>query len=74
MQTKSRRSQSLIARAFDHHSPLPLQGEASVGSSSARHVVNAAAGRSKNKPREKSEDVKEHWPCHRTCGDPKCVG
>ena len=30
-------------------SPLPLQGEASVGSSSSRHVVNAAAGRSKTR-------------------------
>jgi len=34
------------------HSPLPLQGEASVGSSSTRHVPNAAAGRSKHAARE----------------------
>jgi len=34
------------------HSPLPFQGEASVGSSSARHVANAAAGRSKHAARE----------------------
>jgi len=34
------------------HSPLPFQGEASVGSSSTRHVANAAAGRSKHAARE----------------------
>jgi len=38
--------------AASTHSPLPFQGEASVGSSSARHVANAAAGRSKHAARE----------------------
>jgi hypothetical protein len=43
------------ARFTITHSPLPFQGEASVGSSSARHVANAAAGRSKHAAREISD-------------------
>ncbi len=39
----------IVTRAACTHSPLPLQGEASVGSFSTRHVANAAAGRSKTR-------------------------